>query len=105
MAGDIPDDPQKKKEEYWFKNKTLISGLLLIWAVSSFGICIFFAEPLSQVHLFELPLSFWFAQQGTMVIFVVLIFVYAWSMDHLDDKYDVKEEILRDEDLEEGEEA
>ncbi len=107
MAGDIPEDPQKKKEEYWLKNKVLIAGLLLIWAVSSFVMCVFLAKPLSTIYFFELPISFWFAQQGTMVLFVLLIFFYAWRMDSLDDRYDVKEVVLRDEeetlDVEQGE--
>jgi len=105
MSNETADDAQSKKEAYWLKNKMLITGLLLIWGISSFGLCIFLAEPLSQVSFFELPLSFWLAQQGVMVLFVILIFVYAWKMDELDDAYDVQEVIVTEEREEEVEKA
>lgn len=77
---------------YWRANKILIAVLLTIWAVVSFGCAILLARPLYDVSVGEVPMSFWWAQQGSMVVFVLLIFVYAWIMDRLDSKYDVHEE-------------
>jgi putative solute:sodium symporter small subunit len=77
---------------YWRANKALIAVLLVIWAVVSFGFAILLARPLYGVHVGNLPMSFWWAQQGSMVVFVLLIFIYAWRMDRLDEKFDVHEE-------------
>jgi putative solute:sodium symporter small subunit len=77
---------------YWRANKALIAVLLAIWALVSFGFAILLARPLYGVHVGSLPMSFWWAQQGSMVVFVLLIFIYAWRMDRLDEKYDVHEE-------------
>ncbi len=76
---------------YWQANLALIASLLSVWAFVSFGLSIFLAEPLSGVRIGSLPLSFWFAQQGSIFTFVVLILIYAWRMDALDRKYDVHE--------------
>ena len=73
--------------EYWRKNQLLIAGLLVIWALVSYGFAIFLARPLSEVSIGQLPASFWWAQQGSIFVFVVLIFVYARLMDRLDRKY------------------
>jgi len=83
---------QKRASEYWRKNRTLIVILLAIWFVVSYVFAIFLAEPLYGVHVGKLPSSFWWAQQGSMFVFVILIFVYAKRMDALDREYDVHEE-------------
>ncbi len=77
---------------YWRANKLLIAVLLVIWALVSLVFAILLARPLSALHVGHLPMSFWWAQQGSIVVFVILIFVYAWSMDRLDEKYDVHED-------------
>lgn len=77
---------------YWKRNIRLISILLFIWALVSYGFAIFFAEGLSGVRIGALPAGFWWAQQGSMFVFVILIFVYAWRMDKLDREFDVHEE-------------
>jgi putative solute:sodium symporter small subunit len=77
---------------YWRKNLTLIATLLAIWAVVSFGLGILLARPLDGLRIGSLPMGFWWAQQGSMVVFVVLIFVYAWRMDRLDERFHVGEE-------------
>lgn len=79
-------------QNYWRSNKILIAVLLTIWAVVSYLFAILLAEPLYTVKVGQLPMSFWWAQQGSMVVFVILIFVYAFVMDRLDRKYDVHEE-------------
>ncbi|MCB1055739.1 MAG: DUF4212 domain-containing protein [Acidobacteria bacterium] len=82
-------DPKQAREAYWKKNRSLITTLLLIWAVVSFGLAILF--PMT-FNIGKLPAGFWWAQQGSMFVFVILIFVYAWRMDKIDREYDVHEE-------------
>lgn len=75
--------------EYWQKNLKLIFVLLCVWAFVSFGMGLAFADSLHDV-LFPLPgtpLGFWFAQQGSIFTFVLLIWIYAWKMNKLDDEY------------------
>lgn len=72
---------------YWKANTNLIRNLLLIWAIASLGCSILFVELLNKIQFFGVPFGFWMAQQGTIYIFVILIFVYASQMDKLDKKY------------------
>ena len=78
--------------EYWKKNKILIAILLAIWALVSYGFAIFGAKALYNIKVGSLPMSFWWAQQGSMFVFVILIFAYALIMDRLDRKYGVEED-------------
>jgi putative solute:sodium symporter small subunit len=78
-------------QEYWKKNLTYLVVLLSIWFVSSFGAGIIFAEQLNNIKVGGFKLGFWFAQQGSMYIFVILIFVYVLLMNRLDKQYDVDE--------------
>ena len=75
------------RRAYWRANIRLILTLLTIWAVVSIGFGILLIEPMNRVHIGKLPLGFWFSQQGSIYVFVVLIFVYAWRMDRLDRKH------------------
>lgn len=63
--------------------------LLLIWFVVSYLLGIVFVEPLNQFHLGGFPLGFWFAQQGSIFVFIVLTIVYALGMDRIDRRYGV----------------
>lgn len=81
---------------YWRDNLRLIGVLLSIWALVSIGGGILFVEWLNRFHLGKLPLGFWIAQQGSIYVFVVLIFVYAWRMDRLDREHHVEDERERD---------
>jgi putative solute:sodium symporter small subunit len=76
---------------YWKENVRIIGSLLGIWAFVSFVAGYFLAGPLNGVPFGNVPLSFWIAQQGAIIVFVILIFVYAKLMDRLDEKYDVHE--------------
>ncbi|MBU0567527.1 DUF4212 domain-containing protein [bacterium] len=77
---------------YWKENIRYVGILLVIWFTVS-GLCsIILADILDKIKLFGFPLGFWFAQQGSMVTFVILIFVYIGLMNRLDKKYDVHEE-------------
>jgi putative solute:sodium symporter small subunit len=76
---------------YWKANQTLIAILLAIWALVGYVFPIFLAVPMEKVSVGKLPMSFWWAQQGSMYVFVILIFVYAYVMDRIDRKYGVGE--------------
>ena len=78
-------------KKYWKKNIRYLIILLSIWALVSFGAGIVFKETLDQIYLYGFPLGFWFAQQGSIYVFVILIFVYVRLMNRLDDS--VKEEL------------
>lgn len=78
-------------QEYWRRNLRLIAGLLTIWFLVSFGAAILLARPLAAVSFGQVPLSFWFAQQGSIIVFVILIFVYAWRMNKLDEEFGVED--------------
>ena len=81
-------------ESYWKFNITFIISLLAIWAFVSFGCGILLAPWLDQFTLLgtEYPLGFWFAQQGSILTFIVLIFIYVKGMAALDNKYNVHED-------------
>lgn len=84
----------KSKEDakaYWAENIKLMVTLMVIWFVVSFGCGILFVEQLNAIKLGGYKLGFWFAQQGSIYVFVALIFVYAKKMGDLDRKYGVEE--------------
>jgi putative solute:sodium symporter small subunit len=82
----------ENRSKYWKANITLVTVLLIIWFVVSYGLGILLVEPLNTIMLGGYPLGFWFAQQGSIYTFLVLIFVYAFSMNALDKKYEVQED-------------
>ena len=67
-------------------------SLLVVWFLASFGCGILFVDYLNQFRLFGFKLGFWFSQQGSIYIFVILIFVYVWRMNKLDKRYGVDED-------------
>lgn len=79
-------------DAYWKANLTLVLSLLAIWFVVSFGCGILFVEYLNQFRFFGFKLGFWFSQQGSIYVFVILIFVYVWQMNKLDKRYGVDED-------------
>ena len=82
---------QKALEAYWRENLVLIIAHLAVWALVSYVLGIMLVQPLNAFHLGGFPLGFWFANQGSEVIFVIMIFVYCALMNRLDRKYDVHE--------------
>ncbi len=72
---------------YWKENLKYLSILLSIWFVASYGCGILFKKALDSFSIGGFKLGFWFAQQGAIYIFVILIFVYVWLMNRLDKKY------------------
>ena len=89
--GKSPPEDNGWRKEYWRRNLRLMVILLSIWFIVSFGCGILFIEQLNKVVINGFPLGFWFAQQGSIYTFVVLILVYAVRMDRLDDRFGVSE--------------
>ena len=77
---------------YWRANLKIVASCLVIWFVCSYGFGVLLVEPLNNIRLGGFKLGFWFAQQGSIYVFVVLIFFYAWRMNRLDREYDVDED-------------
>lgn len=86
---DVKDS--RNLQRYWKANRRLILALLAVWALVSIGFGILLVEPLNSFQFFGVPLGFWFAQQGSIYVFVILIFIYAWRMDRLDHEYHADE--------------
>jgi putative solute:sodium symporter small subunit len=82
----------KSPQAYWKRNLRLVVILLVIWFAVSYLFGIIIAEPLNAIRVGGVGLGFWFAQQGSMYTFVVLIFVYVWRMNKLDREFDVHED-------------
>ena len=81
----------ENRAAYWKANVRLLFILLIVWFVVSYGLGIILVEPMNSFMLGGYPLGFWFAQQGSIYVFLVLIFIYAMSMNRLDKKFDVHE--------------
>ena len=80
------------KEKYWKKNILYLRILLTIWFISSFGAGIIFSDFLDKIKIGGFELGFWFAQQGSIIIFVLLIVIYCFLMNRLDKKFEVSED-------------
>ena len=78
--------------DYWQANLRLLGWLLGVWFIVSFGGGILLADFLDQFELFGFPLGFWFAQQGGIYVFVVLIFVYVSRMKKIDREFGVSDD-------------
>ena len=78
-------------DQYWKKNIQIVLILLLFWFLASFGFGIILADNLDEISFFGFKLGFWFAQQGSILIFVAIIFIYIRSMKKLDQRF--KEDI------------
>jgi putative solute:sodium symporter small subunit len=78
-------------EAYWKENISTILKFLVVWFVVSYGCGIIFIDELNTITFGGFKLGFWFAQQGAMYVFVVLVFAYAKMMERIEEKYDVHE--------------
>jgi putative solute:sodium symporter small subunit len=80
------DNPgtNEQRGRYWRANLRLLAILLAIWFGVSFGLGILWVEQLNQIQIAGFPLGFWFAQQGSIYVFIALIWVYAYQMDRID---------------------
>ncbi|MCG6863529.1 MAG: DUF4212 domain-containing protein [Chromatiaceae bacterium] len=82
----------ENRAAYWSANLRLLIVLLAIWFVVSYGFGIILVDVLNTISLGGYKLGFWFAQQGSMYVFLVLIFIYAIRMGQLDKKFGVQED-------------
>lgn len=82
---------KEKRKEYWKINLTYVGILLSVWFLVSYVFGILLVDQLNQIQIAGFELGFWFAQQGSIYVFVIIIFVYVWLMNRLDKKYDVHE--------------
>lgn len=78
---------QQKATAYWKQNIKYVTILLVIWFLVSYGAGILFKDQLNHIRIGGFKLGFWFAQQGSMYVFVILIFVYVRLMNKLDKKF------------------
>ena len=88
----VVDIMTNKPGDYWKANIRLVTLLLIIWFIVSYLFGIILVEPLNAIRIGGIGLGFWFAQQGSIFTFLVLIFVYAVRMNALDRKFDVHED-------------
>jgi putative solute:sodium symporter small subunit len=82
----------ENRAAYWRANLRLVAFCMAIWFLCSYGFGILLVEQLDTIRIGGFKLGFWFAQQGSIYVFVLLIFFYAWRMNKMDRKYDVHED-------------
>ena len=94
MTPDPSQDTAKAPAAYWRRNLTYVAVLLIVWFLVSYGAGILFVEQLNAIRIpgTGFPLGFWFAQQGSIYTFVVLIFVYVVLMNRLDREFGLDED-------------
>lgn len=86
------DKHKVRMKDYWRRNIRIVLSLMAIWFLVSFVFGILLVEQLNLIRLGGFKLGFWFAQQGSIFAFVVLIFVYVYKMNQLDREFDVNEQ-------------
>ncbi|GAB3201878.1 putative solute:sodium symporter small subunit [Pontibacter aydingkolensis] len=86
------ENNRAKMHEYWQRNVRILLILLGLWFAVSYVFGILLVDQLNQIRLGGFKLGFWFAQQGSIYFFVLIIFIYVWLMNRLDREYDVNEE-------------
>jgi putative solute:sodium symporter small subunit len=96
LGDSLTRDPRARAciARYWRRNVALMAGLLLVWAAVGLGCGVLLADSLNEVRLGGFPLGFWFAQQGSILVFVLLILVYALVMAKLDRDHHAELEAL-----------
>lgn len=82
---------KERRKNYWRANLKYVGILLSVWFLVSYVFGILIVDELNQIQMAGFELGFWFAHQGSIYVFVVLIFVYVWLMNRLDKKFDVHE--------------
>lgn len=91
QGGNAPAFGPEVRKAYWKKNISLLGKLLAVWFIVSFGFGVVFEDWLNQFSVYGFKLGFWFAQQGSIYVFVVLIFVYARRMRQIDREFGVED--------------
>lgn len=87
----MTNNNKERMQQYWKRNLRYLLILLSIWFICSFVFGIIAAEPLNAIRIGGFKLGFWFAQQGAIYVFVIIIFVYVRWMNKLDKDFDVDE--------------
>jgi|TARA_B100000809_G_scaffold878_1_gene1032 putative solute:sodium symporter small subunit len=82
----------ERNKSYWRANLKIVSWLMVVWFLCSFGFGIIFSDTLDQFRVGGFKLGFWFAQQGSIYIFILLVFIYVYLMNKLDKTYTDTEE-------------
>lgn len=82
----------ENRSAYWRANLRLVASCMAVWFVCSYGFGILLVDAFNRIQIGGFKLGFWFAQQGSIYVFVGLIFFYAWRMNKIDQKYDVHED-------------
>jgi putative solute:sodium symporter small subunit len=90
MMNDLKHEDHSRSA-YWRANIKILVYLLIIWFTTSFLLGIVFVKELNQIRMGGFKLGFWFAQQGAIYVFILLIFFYVWRMNKLDKQFDVDE--------------
>ena len=83
------DNKKINKYSYWNSNLKIVFTLLLIWFLSSFGAGIIFSDQLDKIKIGGFQIGFWFAQQGSIYTFVILIFYYVYKIDKIDKRHGI----------------
>ena len=84
------------RRAYWRKNLIFVAALLTVWFIVSFVLSIICVDDLNEIRMGGFRLGFWMAQQGSLYIFVILIFVYVWLMNRLDRAYGLEEQEINE---------
>lgn len=87
MDKKLPPEKQSEQPDYWAENKRVLLVLLSVWAVAALGTTVVFTDWLDQFHLAGFRLGFWFNQQGTILIFVAIIFIYHFWMSRIERRH------------------
>lgn len=85
------ENQKQRMKDYWQRNIKIVLSLIAVWFIVSFGFGILLVDQLNVIRLGGFKLGFWFAQQGSIFTFVVLIFIYVYKMNRLDEEFDVNE--------------
>ena len=85
-------DANNQATAYWKANVRLILWCLAVWALASYGFGILLVDVLNNIQIGGFKLGFWFAQQGSIYVFLILIFVYAFRMNQIDREFDAHED-------------
>ncbi len=85
------EEKKKSADDYWRANLRLMGYLLVVWFAVSYGCGILFVDQLDEIRIGGFKLGFWFAQQGSIYVFVALIFFYVWKMNKIDREFDLDE--------------
>jgi len=95
-AAPLTSDPRARAsvERYWRRNVALMAGLLVVWAVVSLGFGVLFADALNEIRIGGFRLGFWFAHQGSILVFVLLVLIYALVMRRLDRSHHIELEAI-----------